>query len=193
MAAMNEMQKNYEEMMAEEKKEEEEERLKKEKEERAKSQPHIVNLNMDPMLDRKVFYSLDDENQMHVGRKTGSPKPEIILGGIGIQANHAMFEKRADGVYLVPKSEKSIANISVNGKLITGDMNGQKLLPNDRLIFGTGSFFLFKDPSNEAQAVQADTAENPITYELAEEEKTAEDDKEEMQEEEKIKNQEKEL
>jgi hypothetical protein len=41
-------------------------------------------MNMDPMLDRKVFYSLDAEEAIHVGRKTGDPKPEIVLGGIGI-------------------------------------------------------------------------------------------------------------
>jgi hypothetical protein len=45
--------------MEEEKKEDEEEMLKKEKETSAKNAPHILNLNMDPMLDRKVFYSLD--------------------------------------------------------------------------------------------------------------------------------------
>lgn len=45
--------------MEEEKKEEEEERLKKEQEANAKNAPHLLNLNMDPMLDRKVFYSLD--------------------------------------------------------------------------------------------------------------------------------------
>lgn len=84
MAAMNEMQKNYEQLMEEEKKEEEEERLKKEKEEAQKSSPHLVNLNMDPLLDRKVFYSLHEKDQMHIGRKTGNPKPDIIIGGIGI-------------------------------------------------------------------------------------------------------------
>lgn len=72
-------------------------------------------------------------------------------------------------------------------------MQGIKLNANDRLIFGTGSFFLFKDPSNEASAALPDTAENPITYEIAEEEKTAEDDKEELAEQEKIKEQEKEI
>jgi hypothetical protein len=43
------------------------------------------------MLDRKVFYSLDKDEPIYVGRKTGNPKPVVTLGGIGIQANHASF------------------------------------------------------------------------------------------------------
>jgi hypothetical protein len=101
--------------LEEEKKEDEEERLKKEQETNAKNGPHLLNLNSDPMLDRKVFYSLSLKDKMLVGRKNGEPKPDIVLGGIGIQANHAVFEKRADGIYIVPKDKKAALNISVNG------------------------------------------------------------------------------
>jgi len=126
---------------------------------------------------------------MNVGRKNGDPKPDIVLGGIGIQANHAVFEKRADGVYIVPRDEKAALNISVNGQELVG-LAGHKLLPNDRLIFGTGSFFLFKDPKNEAAAIVKDLPENPISYEQAEEEKEREDEKEQLEEQKKIKEQE---
>ncbi len=50
-----------------------------------KSIPHLVNLNEDPMLDRKIQYDLTQAEQIYVGRKNGNPPPSIILGGIGIQ------------------------------------------------------------------------------------------------------------
>lgn len=62
--------------------------------------PHLTNLNEDPQLTGKVYYSLIDCNiyiiifvlgPVFVGRKTGVPTPSIILGGVGIRPNHAYF------------------------------------------------------------------------------------------------------
>lgn len=41
------------------------------------------------------------------------------------------------------------------------------LKPNDRIVFGTGSVFLFKHDAREKDATRADTLENAITYETA--------------------------
>lgn len=46
-------------------------------------------------------------------------------------------------------------------------MEGVKLKPNDRIIFGTHSAFLFKYPEYESEAELEDTEENPITWESA--------------------------
>jgi hypothetical protein len=48
-------------------------------------------LNEDPQLTGKVYYSLN-ECPVFVGRKTGDPKPHIILGAVGIRPNHAYFQ-----------------------------------------------------------------------------------------------------
>ena len=42
-----------------------------------------------------LYYKMEDY-PIHVGRKNGDPKPEILIGGIGILPNHAVFERTAD-------------------------------------------------------------------------------------------------
>ena len=48
-------------------------------------------MNEDGMLDRKIFLDLTRNNNARVGRKAppGEEHPEICLGGIGINAQHA--------------------------------------------------------------------------------------------------------
>jgi len=106
--AMEEMQKSWEQKLAEAKAKEVEESASNALYAKIKSVPHIVNLNEDPQLDRKVFYDLTKTENTHVGRKNGDPEPFVILGGIGIQANHAVFEKTKRGFVLKPTSSQSI-------------------------------------------------------------------------------------
>ncbi len=56
--------------------------------------------------------------------------------------------------------------ITVNGRKLTS-MDGVVLKPNDRVVFGTNSVFLFKNPPKESQASVEDNEENPITWESA--------------------------
>lgn len=93
---------------------EKEEALKK------KNDPHLTNLNEDPMLTAKVTYFVNKgkivlpvlafkcsqifnylEN-VYVGKKSGKPQPDITLGGVGIQPNHAVFHFVDGSVYLEP-------------------------------------------------------------------------------------------
>jgi len=72
----------------------EEEQKKKEIEIAKKSgKPQILNLNEDGMLDRKIFLDLSKHTNAKVGRKQPDPNdnPEVTLGGIGIQSQHAYF------------------------------------------------------------------------------------------------------
>lgn len=170
------MQKSWKDKLSEEEKRREEQRLAEEEEKLTKSRPHIINLNIDPMLDRKVFYDLVKEPLVHVGRKNGDPVPQIMLGGIGIAINHAHFEKKKDGVWVIPKSPAQCQQIRVNGKRVE-TMEGLRLKPNDRIVFGAASFFLYKDPDNESKAEIKDTAQEPISYEMAEKEVMEEEDK----------------
>ena len=50
--------------------------------------PHLTNLNEDPQMSGLVFYSLVS-GVIHIGRRSGDPVPQIILGSIGIKPNHA--------------------------------------------------------------------------------------------------------
>ncbi len=58
--AMEEMEKSYEQKLIETRKREEEEERKREEEAKARlaGTPHLVNLNEDPFLDRKVTYEI---------------------------------------------------------------------------------------------------------------------------------------
>lgn len=78
--------------------------------------PHLTNLNEDPLLTRKVQYSLGEE-KTHIGKKNGNPTPQIILNGnfynyiifilliymfflllaMGIKENHATISKTEEG------------------------------------------------------------------------------------------------
>ena len=115
------------------------------KPEEDKSVPHLTNLNEDPQLTGKLYYGLVD-CPVYVGRKTGEPKPTIILGGVGIQRNHAVFEKdtESDDILLRPQCEKASECIFVNGKKVEGE---HRLEHNDRIIFGTTTVFIFKYPA----------------------------------------------
>lgn len=73
-----------------------------------------------------------------------------MLGGIGIQKNHAFFSIDKNGnILLCPFSEQAKEGIRVNGIQIKGPT---KVNNNDRIVFGTSNAFLFKakgDDDNE--------------------------------------------
>jgi hypothetical protein len=55
------------------------------------------------MLTGKIIYSLTNE-ETHIGRKTGEPVPEIILNGMGIEANHAVINNENGSLFITPFS-----------------------------------------------------------------------------------------
>lgn len=106
------------------------------------------------MLDRKIFFDLSKITSCDVGRKRhgeDAEQPKIVLGGVGIQESHACFETTAKGTMLKPLSDAACPHIFVNGKPVK-DMKGVMLKPNDRVIFGTGSCFLFRNEDNASKA-----------------------------------------
>lgn len=62
-----------------------------------KTVPHISNLHEDPQLSGIQYYSLT-KCPFYIGRKTGNPKPTIILGALGIQPNHASLHLLDNGL-----------------------------------------------------------------------------------------------
>ena len=136
---IEEMSKSWEQKMAEAnaEKEAEERKKKEEAEARASGRPQLLNLNQDGILDRKIFIDLSKETNASVGRKQRdqSQNPRLVLGGIGIQSEHATFETKGGETYLVPKNEEAFKQTCINGKFMTS-MKPVKLMANDRVVFG---------------------------------------------------------
>lgn len=111
-----------------------------------KTLPHLSNINEDPMLTGRILHGFETATEIHVGRKNGDPVPTIIISAIGIQPNHARIYKKEEWVFLEPSSEESSEYIRLNGEKV---YEPKKLFHLDRLVFGTGTTFLFKDPQKD--------------------------------------------
>ena len=138
---MGDMQKTFEEKLEEAKKHESENigsRV-------DKALPHLLVLNEDPQLSYKLRYALN-ELPVYVGRKNGNPTPQIILSGIGIRQNHAVFLKEGDNILLKHVEKEANEYIYINGKKIPEQ--GQIINHRDRICFGTNSIFLYMKSSN---------------------------------------------
>ena len=88
------MEKSWEDKLAEAKQKEDEEAKIKEEEERVRlaGTPHLVNLNEDPFLDRKVVYDINEGEPLSCGRRAKTSNHRLQLGGTGIEPEHATFE-----------------------------------------------------------------------------------------------------
>ena len=138
---MGDMQKTFEEKLEEAKKHESENIGAKVD----KSLPHLLVLNEDPQLSYKLRYALN-ELPVHVGRKNGNPVPQIVLSGIGIKQNHAVFMREGNNILLKHVEKEANEYIFINGKKIPEQ--GQIINHKDKIIFGTNSIFLYMKSSN---------------------------------------------
>ena len=172
---MDEMTKTYEDRLNEANSSQKAEEAKRaaENEARNSGRPQLMNLNEDGMLDRKIFIDLSKVTSCSVGRRTGDPTndPTLVLGGIGIEQQHALFETDAKkGTTIKALSESAAKFIFINGEALKNS-KPVTLKPNDRIIFGTSSCFLFRNQDKKAEAKVQDTPEEPITNEFAMKEK----------------------
>ena len=104
---------------------------------RNSGRPQILNLDEDGMVDRHVLFDLSEHTKATVGRKNKnfSECPLVILGGISIQKQHAVFETTDKGTTLKPLCKEAVEFIAING-VIMKDTKPVTLKPNDRIIFG---------------------------------------------------------
>jgi hypothetical protein len=157
---MQDMEKTYAQKIEEAKlKEKEEEMVNKMK-------PHLINLNEDPLLSHKIFYSLDKPS-IYIGRKNGNPLPDIVLGGIGIKPNHALLTNVNGDIFVEACDEECAEYIYLNGERL---LQKKQIFHHDRLIIGTNSIFLFKYPGRETESPNATVDENDIDWEFAQKE-----------------------
>lgn len=185
---MAEMEKSWEQKLAETKEKEEEEKRIREEEEKARiaGTPHLINLNEDPMLDRKVIYDINQEAELMCGRRNKQSNFKLQLGGTGIQPEHCKFVNDGDKVMCIPLSEKAMPHIHINGQKMSS-MDGVELKPNDRICIGPSAIFLFKNKQKEADASIPDPDDDPISFDFASDEVANAENAAEREEQEKMK------
>jgi kinesin family protein 1 len=133
----------------------------KEAEEAKKAEtPHLINVNEDPALSHMVVRFLGAE-KVTVGRKDADPAPDIVLGGLSIQKEHAVIHVAADGVVSIEACDK--AKIMVGGKQIT---EKTELHHHDRVMFGASHLYYFVSPKERT----AGKEDREQTWESAQEE-----------------------
>ena len=147
--------------------------------------PHLVVLNEDPQLSHKLKYPLD-QPPVYVGRKHGNPTPQIVLSGIGIKPNHAIFikDEKSDDIILKPNDKEAKNHIFVNGKKITDE--GQILKTKDRIIFGTNTILLYMKSSkgDDIYDIDWEAAQIELKNEIEKENKKQIEEKEKKNKEE---------
>ena len=164
--AMQDMEKSWEDKLSEQMKIEIQRKLMEDKVVKNDYNiPHVVNLNEDPQLAGKIYYNFQSGN-IYIGRKNTIPECKIVLGAIGIRTIHALLSHtKAEGVieYFVSPINMKKNSISGEEEMIKIDslppvpnsnifVNGEEisvlttLRHLDRIIFGSTTFFVFKNP-----------------------------------------------
>ncbi|KAH9515666.1 Kinesin-like protein kif28p [Bulinus truncatus] len=126
---------------------------------RKNKEPHLMNLNEDPMLSGVVCLFLNGPTTV-IGSKNSNP--DIVLNGLSIQKKHAIISNEKGMITLKPGCDE--AKTRVNGILITGP---RTLQHKDRIIFGSNHVYVFVNPLNPK--VPEGTPEE-INWELAQKE-----------------------
>ena len=179
---VNDMQKTFEERVEEAKKNDQvtiEEKV-------DITAPHLVVLNEDPQLSHKLKYSLKNL-PIYVGRKHGNPPPQIILSGIGIKQNHAVFiedPENAGSIILKPNEKGAQDYIYINGKKQIPE-EGIVLQQKDRIIFGTNTILLYLNSSDGKDLYEFDweKAQLELQMEIDKENKRQKEEIEKQQQE----------
>jgi kinesin family protein 13 len=151
------------------------------------NQAHLVNLNEDPMLSKKIKYPLD-KDRILIGRKNVSPANDIVVGGVGVRSHHATIVNRDGAYYLEPtEDEQGDFNCFINGQLVA---EPTRMFHEDRVVLGSNSTFLILLPGEDRRIGPEITGE--IDWEFAQEEmyrhkKAEKNEKEEEQHEKELK------
>ena len=165
-----------------------------------KDKTHLINLNEDPLLSGKIHYVFHDGKNV-IGRPDPDSDPDFKIGGAGVQRNHCEIDYDGSKAVILPNDDPNNAKVYVNGELVKDVVT---LSHNDRILFGSHNFFLYKeaskpeDPSinwefanNEAvkDQVKAMTSEQEkiLQAKIKEMEEKFEEEKKKMEEEAKAK------
>ena len=147
--------------------------------------PHLIVLNEDPQLSYKLKYSLVDF-PVYVGRKNGKPQPQIVLSGIGIKMNHAIFEIVEDEENK-EKEEKNEENKKKDdeNKIESKNDEENKIESKNEEENKTEEENKIESKNEEENKIESKNEEENKTESKNEEEKTESKNEEEKKEEEK--------
>jgi hypothetical protein len=92
-----------------------------------------------------IIYTSLQKGEILIGRKTGIPQPDIILGAIGIQKNHGKIKLKANGLFELSVVAEAAITTYVNGEHLTVNKRSRVLNHCDRISFA-GCIYVFKYP-----------------------------------------------
>jgi hypothetical protein len=92
-----------------------------------------------------IIYNSLTKGEILIGRKTGIPQPDIILGAIGIQKNHGKIKMKQNGLFELSVVAEAAITTYVNGKHFTVKNRSRVLNHCDRISFA-GCIYVFKYP-----------------------------------------------
>jgi kinesin family protein 1 len=129
--------------------------------EKARSVPHLVNLNEDPGLNESLQYFLE-EGDTRFGRRDADIKQDVIIGGVGVMKEHCIVENQNDAILLYAKDANGAEPplCYVNGNTLQpGKDNGLQLNHSDRIVIGHNLVFKLNHPNQVAQQWRAGAGE----------------------------------
>ncbi|XP_063441877.1 kinesin-like protein KIF28 isoform X12 [Mytilus trossulus] len=130
---------------------------------RKAKEPHLINLNEDPMLSGVICYFLS-QKETTIGRKDAKPVPSICLSGLSIQKQHSVIYN-SNGTVEVESVAGTGSKTKVNGI----PLQGKKVLCHkDRVLFGSNHMYVFINPMKKSEA--GDDLPTEITWEFAQKE-----------------------
>ncbi|KAF0689379.1 Aste57867_19171 [Aphanomyces stellatus] len=120
---------------------------------KAKTEPHLINLNEDQQMSEKLFYFFQ-LGLNRIGRADADQAQTIILGGLGILKEHCIVERTELELKLTSMPGASVV---VNGDFVKdgGNAAGCVLKHNDRLILGNVNVLRVVIPSQRGEANNA--------------------------------------
>ncbi|XP_045207845.2 kinesin-like protein KIF28P isoform X2 [Mercenaria mercenaria] len=112
--------------------------------ERKKTDPHLYNLNMDPMMTGRIIHFMNDDKEVIIGNGKAEGTDLVLRGGSIIDVHCKIMEN--NGVYTLETFPN--AKTLRNGKSVTAET--KTLKHHDRLVFGTTQFFVFCNPKDKS-------------------------------------------
>ncbi|OQR83118.1 kinesin-like protein [Achlya hypogyna] len=114
---------------------------------KAKTEPHLINLNQDQQMSEKLFYFIA-MGANKVGRSDADEPQSIILGGLGILKQHCTIERTETTLTVAIEPG---ANVFVNGEPVRdGDLRPFK--HNDRVILGNSNVLRVVIPAERGES-----------------------------------------
>ncbi|EQC35875.1 hypothetical protein SDRG_06625 [Saprolegnia diclina VS20] len=119
---------------------------------KAKTEPHLINLNEDQQMSEKLFYFITMGTNK-VGRTDADEPQSIILGGLGILKQHCVIERSETALSI---SIQPGANVYVNGEPVKdGDI--REFAHNDRVTLGNANVLRVVIPSARVEPALDET------------------------------------